>query len=160
MCILTNKRYETYQMEFSFCHLGHAPGVGLGCAGGSKKLSVGILDGAPSTWLFRLKFRTLVAIKIDLDKQCRPRSDCFWGGVLSGSSLFASLMSILWIPALITHIFIEIRKWKVLEIFEYFSCDMTFPTMWYLWPAKAQTSLCIRTFWSEPLPVALICYDC
>ena len=26
---LTNKRYKTYQMGFSFCHLGHAPRVGL-----------------------------------------------------------------------------------------------------------------------------------
>ena len=36
VCVLTNKRYETYRMEFSFCRLGHAPGVGLGGAGGQK----------------------------------------------------------------------------------------------------------------------------
>ena len=30
VCVLTNKRYKTYQPEFSFCGLGHAPGVGLG----------------------------------------------------------------------------------------------------------------------------------
>ena len=30
MCVLTNIRYKTYQMGFSFCCLGHALGVGLG----------------------------------------------------------------------------------------------------------------------------------
>ena len=30
VCLLTNKRYKTYQTGFSFRHLGHAPGVGLG----------------------------------------------------------------------------------------------------------------------------------
>ena len=34
--VLTNKRYETYPTEFSFCHLGHTPGVGLGGTLGSK----------------------------------------------------------------------------------------------------------------------------
>ena len=29
VCVLTNERYKTYQMGFSFCGLGHAPGVGL-----------------------------------------------------------------------------------------------------------------------------------
>ena len=28
MCC-TNERYKTYQTGFSFCHLGHAPGVGF-----------------------------------------------------------------------------------------------------------------------------------
>ena len=39
VCVLTNERYKTYQTGFSFCPLGHAPGVGLGrwgCPGGSK----------------------------------------------------------------------------------------------------------------------------
>ena len=31
------------------------------------------------------------------------------------------------------------------------SHDLRFPTMWYVRPAKAQTSLRIRTVWSEPL---------
>ena len=31
------------------------------------------------------------------------------------------------------------------------SCNMRFPTMWYLRPAKTQISLRIRTVWSEPL---------
>ena len=31
--------------------------------------------------------------------------------------------------------------------------DTKFPTMWYVRPAKPQTSLRIRTVWSEPLPV-------
>ena len=36
VCALTNKRYKTYQTEFLFCHLGHAPGVGLWGDGGAK----------------------------------------------------------------------------------------------------------------------------
>ena len=39
MCvrILLNEIYKTYQKRFSFCRLGHAPGVGFwgaGCRGG------------------------------------------------------------------------------------------------------------------------------
>ena len=30
MCLLTNERIETYQTEFAFGRLGHAPEVGLG----------------------------------------------------------------------------------------------------------------------------------
>ena len=30
MCFLTNERYKTYQTGFSFGHLGHVTGVGLG----------------------------------------------------------------------------------------------------------------------------------
>ena len=40
MCVLTNEIYLTYQTGFSFCPLGHAPGVGFGAQGvprGSKK---------------------------------------------------------------------------------------------------------------------------
>ena len=42
MYLLTNERYKTYQMGFSFGRLGHGPGVGLrgtvgGGAGGVKK---------------------------------------------------------------------------------------------------------------------------
>ena len=40
VCVLTNERYKIYQTGFSFCPLGHAPGVGLLSAGvprGSKK---------------------------------------------------------------------------------------------------------------------------
>ena len=40
VCVLTNERYKTYQTGFSFCPLGHAPGVGLwgaGVHGGSKE---------------------------------------------------------------------------------------------------------------------------
>ena len=36
VCVLTNERYKTYQMGFSFCPLGHAPGVGLWGAGGDQ----------------------------------------------------------------------------------------------------------------------------
>ena len=30
VCLLTDERYNTYQMGFSFRHLGHTPGLGLG----------------------------------------------------------------------------------------------------------------------------------
>ena len=33
VCVLTNERYKTYQTGFSFCPLGHAPGVELRGAG-------------------------------------------------------------------------------------------------------------------------------
>ena len=36
VCILTNKRYKTYQTVFSFCCLGHATGPGLWGAGGAQ----------------------------------------------------------------------------------------------------------------------------
>ena len=36
VCVLTNERYKTYQMGFSFCRLGYAPGVGLWAAGGAQ----------------------------------------------------------------------------------------------------------------------------
>ena len=36
VCVLTNERYKTYQTRFSFCRLGHAPGVGLRGAGGAQ----------------------------------------------------------------------------------------------------------------------------
>ena len=39
------------------------------------------------------------------------------------------------------------------------SRDMWFPTMWYMRPPKAQTSLRIRAVWSEPMLVAWIFYD-
>ena len=36
MYLLTHERYKTYQTGYSFGHLGHAPGVGLGgTVGGS-----------------------------------------------------------------------------------------------------------------------------
>ena len=41
LCVLTSKRHKTYQPEFLFCDLGHAPGVGLGDAWGSKTLAWG-----------------------------------------------------------------------------------------------------------------------
>ena len=47
--------------------------------------------------------------------------------------------------------------YALLEKYEiYLSLDMRFPTMWYVQPAKAQTSLHIRAVWSEPLLVASI----
>ena len=36
VCVLTNERYKTYQTGFSFCRVGHAPGVGLRGAGGAQ----------------------------------------------------------------------------------------------------------------------------
>ena len=39
---------------------------------------------------------------------------------------------------------------------KHMSRDRRFLTMWYVWPAKPQISLHIRTVWSEPLLVAWI----
>ena len=39
LCVLSNERFKTYQMESSFCHLSYALGVvlwGAGCPGGQK----------------------------------------------------------------------------------------------------------------------------
>ena len=36
VCVLTNERYKTDRMGFSFCPLGHAPGVGLWGPGGAQ----------------------------------------------------------------------------------------------------------------------------
>ena len=51
VCALTNERYKTYQTGFLFCHLGHAPGVGLwgavGAEGGQKK---NFKHGDPVMW--------------------------------------------------------------------------------------------------------------
>ena len=43
VCLLTKERYITYQMEFSFSCLGHAPGLGLGGTrgGGGQKINIG-----------------------------------------------------------------------------------------------------------------------
>ena len=35
--VLTNERYKIYQTAFSFCHLGHSPGVGRWWCPGVKK---------------------------------------------------------------------------------------------------------------------------
>ena len=37
---------------------------------------------------------------------------------------------------------------------------MSFPTMWYVRPAKPQISLRIRAVWSEPLLIAWVFYNC
>ena len=39
VCVLTNKRYKTYQTGFSFCPLGHAPGVGLWGDEGAQRVN-------------------------------------------------------------------------------------------------------------------------
>ena len=36
VCVLTNERHKTYQTEYSFCRLGHAPGVGVWVHGGAQ----------------------------------------------------------------------------------------------------------------------------
>ena len=44
VCVLINERYKPYQKGFSFCPLGHFPGVGLWGAGGAhdvKKIKHG-----------------------------------------------------------------------------------------------------------------------
>ena len=36
VCVLTNERYKTYETGFSFCCLGHVPGVGIWGIGGAQ----------------------------------------------------------------------------------------------------------------------------
>ena len=40
VCVLTNERYTTYQTRFSFKHLGHVSGVGLGGAVGAQGVNI------------------------------------------------------------------------------------------------------------------------
>ena len=48
---------------------------------------------------------------------------------------------------------------RVKGLKKYLSRNMRFPTMWYVRPAKALTSLRICAVWSESLPVAWKFYD-
>ena len=60
-CVLTNERYKIYQTGFSFCHLGHASGVGLvalGCPGGQKIIG-GTMVGWGSKIFFFQKFNQI-----------------------------------------------------------------------------------------------------
>ena len=54
VCVLTNERYKIYQTRFSFCHLGHASGVGLGALGcpGGQKIIGGTMGGLGSKRFF------------------------------------------------------------------------------------------------------------
>ena len=42
--VLMNERYKTYQTEFLFCHLGHAPGVGFLGIGGAQGVKLFFLN--------------------------------------------------------------------------------------------------------------------
>ena len=92
-------------------------------------------------WIYVIRYSRCSKIsntslqKKGLDKQPRPRSDFFW----SRSTLFDILTSILRISALIISFYLRTES-KM-------SCDMRFPKMWYVLPAKAQTRLRIRTVW-------------
>ena len=46
VCVLTNERYKINLTGFSFCRLGHAPGVGLWGAGGAQ----GVKKNYFQTW--------------------------------------------------------------------------------------------------------------
>ena len=50
------------------------------------------------------------------------------------------------------------KEMKVFHI-PHMSRDMRFPTIWYVRPARAQTSLRLRAVWSEPLLVAWVFYE-
>ena len=67
--------------------------------------------------------------------------------LIAGSFLFFNHIHLL-IEALLRQLFYKL------------SHDMRFPTMWYVWPAKPQTSLRIHAVWSEALLVAWIFCDC
>ena len=54
VCVLTNERYKTNQTGFSFCRLGHTPGVGLWGAGGARGqffFSNMVIWHMKSTWM-------------------------------------------------------------------------------------------------------------
>ena len=51
VCALTNERYKTYQTGFSFCRLGHAPGVGLWGAKGAQ----GVKKNSSNTVMWHIK---------------------------------------------------------------------------------------------------------
>ena len=53
VCVLTNERYKTYQTGFSFCRLGHAPGVRLKGAGGAQ----GVKNNFFQTWSWGISNR-------------------------------------------------------------------------------------------------------
>ena len=46
VCVLTNKRYKTYRIEFSFCCLVMYQGCDFGVLGAFKFFGMGICDGA------------------------------------------------------------------------------------------------------------------
>ena len=56
VCVLTNERYKTYQTGFSFCHLGHAPGVGLRGLGVQHGHVVYQIDGDEEQNRMQVKF--------------------------------------------------------------------------------------------------------
>ena len=68
----------------------------------------------------------------------------------------------------VTHQLYLSKKWKTANLLTkvtflnsiYMSCGSRFPTMWYVRPAKSQTSLRKCAVWSEPLLVACIFYEC
>ena len=112
-----------------------------------------------------LKFLTLVACEKGLDKQRRPKSDCFWRStrikvfpVCYSNTLFVNSSQCL----KLRNIYGSQKFWRqfVSCIAAYMSHDMGFPTMWYLGPAKAQISRRICAVWSESLLVAWIFYEC
>ena len=70
------------------------------------------------------------------------------------SNLFQNLMQSIPYPNYATH-----TSRLACRFNRYLSLDMRFPTMWYVRPAKAQTSLRVRADWSEPLLVAWIFYE-
>ena len=54
VCVLTNERYKTYQTRFSFCPLGHAPGVGIWCAGGAQGVKIFFFFSNMVMWYIKL----------------------------------------------------------------------------------------------------------
>ena len=63
-CVLTNERYKTYRTAFLFCHLGHAPGVGLWGVGvpRGKKIKYGHVayqnDGDDGQYRMQVEFKS------------------------------------------------------------------------------------------------------
>ena len=89
MCLLTNKRYKSYQTGFSFGRLGHAPGVGLG----------GTVGGWWVPKIFFLKFNQIWCVSylhechIQLHSFLGPGPLGPWGGVKRSNIIKSELQS-------------------------------------------------------------------
>ena len=90
MCPLTNERYKTYQMGFSFYRLGHAPGVGLGG-------TVGGGGGGSKTFLPKINRIWCVSYLLEWHMQrlkfLGPRLLGPWGGAKRSNIIKSQLQS-------------------------------------------------------------------
>ena len=76
-CVLTNERYKAYQIEFSFCRLGHVPGVGLWGARAPRVSKIILFQ----TWSIGISNRRGWRAEQNASKIFTLWSNCWpWGG--------------------------------------------------------------------------------